>query len=152
MWRREAFPNGLACRRGPRLRLLRWNSATRMMSWAIRWSTIILPLHWILPREKRLRRSQSMHLRWMMYTGHILHSSGLIWLTLRSSSAAVKERSSWQMRLLRIPAGCGIPKPMKSWIRTVSAGILEMWKKHIRKYLRGWVFHKIKSAGPGAAS
>ena len=31
---------------------------------------------------------------------------------------------------------------MKSWIKTVSAEILEMWKKHIMKCLNVWDLHK----------
>ena len=49
------------------------------------------------------------------------------------------DRSSLRTKQARIPAVCGMFTRMRSWIRTVSAEISEMWRKRITRCLSGLV-------------
>ena len=55
--------------------------------------------------------------------------------------AYTKDKLSWPMKFPRIHAVSGIARPMKNWIKTVSAEIWEMWKKLTKKYSRDLAYN-----------
>ena len=92
----------------------------------------------LLEKEGIPIQSQSMLSRSMRFIRLTLQTQASSLLTSRLSSAVIKDRLFWQMRLHRIPAASGISIPTRSWTRIVSAGIWEMWKKPTTRYSIAW--------------